>query len=92
MVDGATRFCSRAIAGSLMEHDGWITEEAGKHAMKLLQLVKPIFVNHIEKFMELLDHKVDKQRQEDLYVSVLMLGCEVKSKSNKALKQQGTMV
>jgi len=87
MVDAATRFCYKTIAGSLQEHDGWITAEAGKHAMKLLRLLKPIFVGYIEKCIELLDHKVDKQRQEDLYVSILMLGCELKRKSNKALKQ-----
>ena len=75
MVDAATRLCYKTIAGSLKAHDGWITEEAGKHAMKLLRLLKPIFVDYIEKFMELLDHKVDKQRREDLYVAILMLGC-----------------
>ena len=87
MVDAATRLCYKTIAGSLKAHDGFITEEAGKHAMKLLRLLKPIFVDYIEKFMELLDRKVDKQRREDLYVAILMLGCELKRKSNKALKQ-----
>jgi len=89
MVDAATRFCYKTIAGSLQEHDGWITEEAGKHAMKLLQLLKPIFVGYIKKCIELLDHKVDKQRQEDLYVSILIAST---SSVSMALRDYGSKV